>query len=162
MKWTYLCLCMCLFMGEIECGGQIWLKLVSFQNRRSLDAAGFLCDHHWGVKTSDCDHKFIICVDNINGYESTNVCSYGRWSTDIIRNADYITFGKDIRLYSNPKTFSFHKWTGSCKLKIDVYDHDTLEDDYVDSMTGHYIMERPYYNETNAKPKTLKLSNRVR
>ena len=57
---------------EIECGGKLWLKLVSYSNGRGKGANGHPCDGKFFFKTSECDHRFIICLDNISGYVTSN------------------------------------------------------------------------------------------
>ncbi|XP_052083667.1 delta-like protein D isoform X4 [Mytilus californianus] len=162
MEWMYLFLILCLFMVEIECGGKLWLKLVNFSNSRGKGANNHYCDGKFFIRGSDCDHRFIICLDTINGPQNTNVCGYGRWSTATTFNKNSFTFGSRIGSSPNPKTFSFNRWSGSCKLKIDIYDDDDNRDDYVDYMAKYYFKYNPDYNETTAIVTTLSLSHRVR
>ncbi|XP_063439141.1 delta-like protein B isoform X3 [Mytilus trossulus] len=163
MEWMFLfSIILCLFMVEIECGGKLWLKLVDFSNSRGKGANNHYCDGKFFIRGSDCDHRFIICLDTINGPQNTHVCGFGRWSTATTFNKNSFTFGSRLGSSSNPKTFSFNSWSGSCKLKIDIYDDDDNRDDYVDFMAKYYFKYNPDYNETTATVTTLNLSHRVR
>jgi len=57
-----------MFVQEVECGGKIWLKLINFSNGRGKGANGHYCDGKFFFRGSDCDHRFIICMDTAYGY----------------------------------------------------------------------------------------------
>jgi hypothetical protein len=57
-----------MFIQEVECGGKIWLKLINFSNGRGKGANGHYCDGKFFIRGSDCDHRFIICMDTTYGY----------------------------------------------------------------------------------------------
>ena len=72
--------------------GIISVTFLNYYNGEALDSNGDCCDFLCGT----CDHYFVICIDDPNGYVfSIDRCIFGKKTTGYIEQ-NVITFGPSI------------------------------------------------------------------
>lgn len=140
--------------------GKVSLQMIRYYNPGGRGSNGHPCDGKFFFSGSDCDHRFIICLDESNGPNSVYRCPYGRKSTNEVSNTNNVYFGSSVGGVSNPMLFPFAIWQGSIKIKVEVWDSDDNGDDHVDFLHSMFRAV-PYYNASSAHAISYTLSART-
>ena len=106
---------MVLFQG-IASDGKLSIKLVHFENRKSMLNDGTCCDGFESPRVCNlCENEFAICVSDVN----MKPCSIFNYRTYSYLASEYILFESNFELrpygevISNPMEFTFSRWNVS-------------------------------------------------
>lgn len=131
----------------MSASGNIRLHLMRYVNRDGRDIDGDRCDTTMGIKTSDCDPYFKLCI----GDASNSDCSIASLQSAVYRDSNSVNFGTSFGRTTNPLNIPFSTWPKSgVRIKIQVYDEDSRSDDDLIDNLETIISDTPSPSVTHA------------
>ncbi|XP_052086414.1 protein jagged-1-like [Mytilus californianus] len=123
------------FIQTVYSSGIVEIRLLKYINAGGVGSNGHCCDGRGPFCFSHCDHKFRVCIDDPDGPEDIHTCPYYHKDSGEIQNSNIVTFGSSIAGIRNPIIILFDSWPGELKLKVEVWDVDDNNNDYVDFLS---------------------------
>ncbi|XP_041347599.1 delta-like protein C isoform X2 [Gigantopelta aegis] len=165
MKPESLCFLLLILMNSWETalsGAQMLVKFKRYDNPDGKGSNGHCCDGRWVFCFSECDHRFIVCLDRTTGPQDMNSCPYGKVSTSGITDRNTINFGRTIGGTRNPIRFRFDTWPVLLKIKVKVWDvDDNSAHEDVDFLWQNILQRSPGRGEATAVPRQYYLKHRT-
>ncbi|KAK2161038.1 hypothetical protein LSH36_122g04036 [Paralvinella palmiformis] len=113
-------------VSQVYASGNIRLHLMQYVNRDGRDIDGDRCDTTMGIKTSDCDPYFKLCI----GSTGRSDCDIVNIQSGVYKNSNSVNFGSSFGDRNNPINIGFATWPqAGIRIKIQVFDDDDRSDD---------------------------------